>query len=280
MLALLGFSWGFIILKVIPLPAFAIAFWRLAIGAGVLGAVALGLQMAWPSRWGVVVGAGLAFGAHQVAVILATKGTTIAVVTLIAALQPLVVALVSRRVVGERVPPALRWCAVLALIGIWIVVQTNLSAPGRTLAGDLWSVASLLGYIGFFLCSKRAREQGAPTLTLTAGALAVALLVVTPGLLLGGPVAPRRSVDLALIALVALGPGNGHLLVNWAHPRVSATLASLVLAALPLLSSLWARLVLGEPYTWRHTVGMLLVLTAIEVGRRVERAQRPSRAQR
>jgi len=269
-LALLGFSWGFVIIKLIALPAPAIAFWRLLIGAGALTVAALAMRMRWPGHWRMVVGAGAAFGAHQIAIVLATKGTTIAVVTLIAALQPLVVALVSRRVVGERVPAALRWCAVLALAGVWIVVQASLSAPGRTLAGDLWSVASLLGYTACFLFSKRARDQGAPTLTLTAGTLWIALIVVSPGLLLGGAAVPRESADLTLIALIALGPGNGHLLVNWAHPRVSAALSSLVLAALPLLASVWARLVFGEPFTWRHAAGMLLVLAAIEIGRRVE----------
>ncbi|MGH8933293.1 MAG: DMT family transporter [Egibacteraceae bacterium] len=269
-LALLGFSWGFIIIRLVGLPTPTIVFWRLLIGAGALTAAALAMRTSWPSRWRMVVGAGAAFGVHQIAIVQATKGTTIAVVTLIAALQPLVVALVSRRVVGEQVPAALRWCAVLALAGVWIVVQASLSTPGRTLAGDLWSVAGMLGYTACFLFSKRARDQGAPTLTLTAGTLWIALILVSPGLLLGGAIVPRERADLALLALIALGPGNGQLLVNWAHPRVSAALSSLVLAALPLLASVWARLVFGEPFTWRHAAGMLLVLAAIEVGRRVE----------
>jgi len=270
-LALLGFSWGFVIIKLIPLPTPTIAFWRLVIGVGTLSTVALATRTRWPSRWGAVMGAGIAFGAHQFAIVLATKGTTIAVVTLISASMPLLVALLSRRAVGEPVPETLGWCAVLALAGIWIVVQANLGDRGRTLAGDLWSVASMLGYLAFFLFTKRAREQGAHTLTLTAAMLGIALIVVTPGLLLSGEILPRRGTDLALIALMALGPGNGHLLVNWAHLRVSATLSSLVLAALPLLASVWARLVFGEPFTWRHVTGMVLVVVAIEIGRRSER---------
>jgi hypothetical protein len=44
----------------------------------------------------------------------------------------------------------------------------------------------------------------------------------------------------------------------------------LLLASIPMLASLWAHLVLGEPYTWLHLAGMGLVLTAIEAGRRLE----------
>ena len=32
----------------------------------------------------------------------------------------------------------------------------------------------------------------------------------------------------------------------------------------PLLAGLWAHLVLGEPYTWRHVVGMVIVAAAID----------------
>jgi drug/metabolite transporter (DMT)-like permease len=89
----------------------------------------------------------------------------------------------------------------------------------------------------------------------------------------GGPL-PATASDWWLVGLLALIPGNGHLLLNWAHPRVSAALSSLMLAAIPLLSSIWARLVYGEPYGPRHVVGMLLVVVAIELGRRAERDRR------
>ena len=36
---------------------------------------------------------------------------------------------------------------------------------------------------------------------------------------------------------------------------------------MPVLSSVWAYLVLDEAFTWRHGVGMALVICAIELGR-------------
>lgn len=73
-----------------------------------------------------------------------------------------------------------------------------------------------------------------------------------------------------MIAGLALLPGNAHLLVNWALRRVSAALASLTLLTVPLLASIWAHVVFGEPYGLRHVIGMLLVAAAVEAGRRAE----------
>ncbi|HUH06537.1 MAG TPA: DMT family transporter [Egibacteraceae bacterium] len=265
-------SWGFIIVKLIDLPAAVISFWRLVAGATVLSAVALALRTPWPRLRGAVLVAGLAFGVHQLLFVVATKATSVAIVTLVGALQPLLVSLASRRVVGERVPLPLVGFSALALAGVGIVVHANLGDPSRSLAGDLLAVANVLMFTAYFLFAKRARQEGAATLTFTASVFAVALIVVAPVMVLGGAALPSGG-QAGMILLLAMAPGNGHLLINWAHRRVSAALSSLALAAIPLLSSVWGRLVLGEPYGWRHAAGMLLTIVAIEGGRRVERAR-------
>jgi drug/metabolite transporter (DMT)-like permease len=113
--------------------------------------------------------------------------------------------------------------------------------------------------------------DGARTLTFTAAFLLCALPVVASAMFLwSGPAAPSTGTQIGLLAVLALGPGNGHLLLNWAHPRVSAALSSLVLASVPMLSSVWAYAVLGEPLSWRHAVGIGLVVVAIEASRRTE----------
>jgi drug/metabolite transporter (DMT)-like permease len=270
--AVTAFSWGFIIVKGLGLPPGTIAFWRLLIGAGALVVVAAAMRVPWPASWGPVLGAGVCFGLHQLVYIAATQRTSVAIVTLLGALQPLAVALVSRRTVGERVPGALVGWAAVGVAGVAVVVIANLDDASRSLDGDLLAVLNVFLYTGFFLFSKRARGEGAPVVTLTAGALGVALLVVAPALLWVEPVRPEAGWQWGLLALLALLPGNGHLLVNWAHVRVSATLASLVLAAVPLLSSVWAHLLFGEPYGPWHVLGMVLAGAAIEGGRRVEAA--------
>lgn len=277
-LATVVFSTGFILAKVVPLEPAALALWRLAIGSGTLALAAVLLRTPWPHTSRATVLAGVAFGLHQLLYIGAVQATSVSIATLVAALQPLLVALSARLTVAEPVSPRLVACAALALAGVGVVVHANLGDPSRSLAGDVLSVLNLLAFTAYFLSAKRARQGGVPTLTLTASFLFVSLLVVLPFALAGSQRLVPTATELGLIAVLALVPGNGHLLVNWAHRRVSATLSSLVLASVPVLASLWARVVLDEPLGWRHVAGMALVIASIEAGRRVERRPRTALA--
>lgn len=268
-LAMTAFSWGFILVKSIPLSPAALATWRLLVGAGFLALVATVLRVSWPIQRGLVLLAGLAFGAHQLIFIAATKMTSIAIVTLMGATMPLVVTLASRRVVGEPLSRAFIIASLLAVAGVGIVIHASIDAASRSLTGDILAVINVLVFATYFLLAKKARTLGAPTLTFTAGFLAVSLVVVVPALY-WQPFAVPDAGSFGLIAVLALIPGNGHLLVNWAHRRISAALSSLILASIPLLSSVWAYLLLDEPLTWRHAAGILVVIIAIELGRRAE----------
>ncbi len=265
-----AFSWGFILVKAIPFPPAVLAFWRLLIGFTFLTIVARVMRIHWPRQTGLVLFAGIAFGAHQLIFIAATKMTSIAIVTLMGACMPLVVTLASRRTIGERLSPVFILSSLLAVAGVGIVMHANIDADSRSLTGDILAVINVLVFAGYFLLAKKARTEGAPTVTFTAGFLGVSMLVVIPALYWQGPFEVPTGENLGLLALLALGPGNGHLLVNWAHRRISAALSSLVLASIPLLSSLWAYLVLNEQFTWRHGLGMVVVIAAIELGRRAE----------
>lgn len=270
--AVLGFSWGFTLVKVIPLDPAPLAAWRLGLGAAGLGSVALAWRMPWPRLRGATLAAGAAFGVHQLLFISAAQLTSVAVVTLIVSIQPLLVALVSRRVVAEAVPWALVAWSVVGIAGVGLTMLATTGDEVRSLPGDLLAVANLAAFTVYFLAAKRARVDGAPTLTFTATFLGVALAVVAPVAALGGLGA--FAVDapaFGLLVLLAFGPGNGHLLLNWAHPRISAALASLALASVPALASLWAHLVLGEPFGVWHVLGIVLVAAAIAGGHRVER---------
>lgn len=271
-LAVTAFSWGFVLVKSIGLPPPVLGFWRVLLGASILAGVAFALRVPWPRSWGMVALAGVAFGAHQLLYIAATKLTAVAIVTTVGATQPLIVMLLSRRAVGERVDPRLFAFAGLAMVGSLVVVASSLGTSSRSLLGDVLAAVNVLAFTAYFLAAKRARGEGAPTLTFTAGFLWCALPLLAPAMLVWtGPAAPTTSADWGLLLILVLGPANGHLLINWAHPRVSAALSSLILATTPVLASVWAWAVLGEALSWRHGLGIALVVVAIEGARRIER---------
>lgn len=270
LLAATGFSWGFVLAKAIGLSAPVIATWRMALGGVLLGLVALARRTPWPKQWTGVVLAGLCFGCHQLLFISATQRTNIAIVALVAALQPVVVAAVSRRAVGEIVPRRVAAFSVLAVLGVALVVLSSLKSAEHDYLGDLLALLNLFALSAYLLSGKRARLEGAHTLTLTASVFFIGLCIALPFALSAPVSAPGTSKQWLLLAILAFGPGNGHLLVNWAHGRVSAALVAIVLTAVPLLASVWAALVLGESYGIGHVVGSLIVVLAVEGARRAE----------
>jgi len=79
--AVTAFSWGFILFKAMSLPMPVISFWRVALGAALLTGAALVLRVPWPEHKRFVIGAGIAFGAHQLVLIGAVKLTSVAIVS-------------------------------------------------------------------------------------------------------------------------------------------------------------------------------------------------------
>lgn len=269
LLAAFGFSWGFIIVKGVGLPPSAVAFYRTWIGALTLLAWLRARRVPRPRDYAAIVGAGVCFGAHQLLFIGASQATSISIVTLLQGMQPLLVALVSQRLLGEHVPRGLLGSSMLAVAGVAVVVLANRGHGSHSGTGDLLAVANVLAFLGYFLFCKRARTEGIDTVTLTGWALLVAALLVTPAYLWSLPTAPPAPWQLGLLAVHALLPGNGHLLVNWAHARITAALGSLLLSAVPILASVWAFLIFDEPYGPWHVLGTALTLAAIELGRRM-----------
>ena len=263
------FSSGPVLIKFVELSPAVVSFIRLLIGGVVLGVVGLVAGLRWPRhQWVALLLAGLAFGGHQMAFISAVQHTSVAIVTLLVATQPLLVALVSQPLLNEAVPRRLFLCAGVALVGVAVVLSGSIDHVSHSWWGDLWALGNLGVWTAYFVLAKRIRTAGVSTLSFTVAMMWLALLVVAPALLFQSTGRLPTSRDWLFIAIVALGPGNGHLLINWAHPRVRAALSSLALTLVPVLSSLWAWLALGEPYTIRHVGGMALVIFAVECGRR------------
>lgn len=265
-----AFSFGFILVRLIGLPPPTLGLYRTLIGAAFLGAIALALKVPRPPTMVPVVLAGIAFGAHQLLFIAATQKTSIAIVTLVGAMTPLLVSMAGPRLIGERPPKALKYYALLAASGVAVVVLANQSDSSRSIEGDLLAVGNLFVFAAFFLFAKRARAEGTHTVALTAWQTAIAAVVIAPALLFVTPRVPSTGNQWLLLAALALGPGSGHLLVNWAHRRISAALSALVLTTVPVLASLWAYLVFDEPFGPAHFVGMGMVVSAVELARRAE----------
>jgi drug/metabolite transporter (DMT)-like permease len=120
--------------------------------------------------------------------------------------------------------------------------------------------------VAYLLLSKRVRQR-VETLRFmlvmsVVGALTVSAMVPFVDQSLGS----LQGADWLWVTLLALGPGiGGHGLLAWAHPRVDASVSSLLIQGEPVAASVAAWAFLGEEVGLVQGLAMAVVLAALGV---------------
>ena len=176
----------------------------------------------------------------------AVRETSIVDVSVIGAFQPALVLLAARRMFSERLG---RWDVILitlAMGGVSIAVLGPGAAGHHRVLGDLLAVGSLISFSAYWLVAKRARERTA-AMEYTAGVMIMAALATTVVILISGQSLGRiHATDWIWIGLLALVPGSGHFLMNWAHRFVDASISAAISCLSPLVASIVAIPILGQ----------------------------------
>ena len=243
-----------------------ISFWRLWIGVVLYASLfALGRrrvrgELVRACAWG-----GIFLAGDMCFFFSAVRLTSVAIVTIVGSLQPVVVFVAARRLFGERRGPSdMAWMAA-ALGGVALtVVGASGSGPDR-FAGDLLAFLAMLSWAGYWIASKRARER-VGSLEYSTGVTVVAALVTTPVTLLStGGVGSLTPRDWLLIASIALVPGAGHLVMNWVHRYLAASISSIIGNMSALVAALVAVPILHQSLSVPQVLGMALALTSVVV---------------
>lgn len=210
-----------------------------------------------------IVGGSL-FAAHQVFYFNALKLTSVTNVSIIGALQPILVLLVAGPWFGERVSTrAVAWSSV-ALCGAVLVVVGSKGAPSWSWQGDLLAGINLVAFTAYFLASKHYRHEMGATAYVIGMTTVAAVIMVSIAVFNGEDLASPHGNDWAWLFFLAMVPGTlGHVLSNWAHPHLPAFLISVMLLAVPVIAAVAAALFLGEPIHASQLVGGAIVLGAI-----------------
>lgn len=276
-IAVVGWSITNLIPKVTQLSGVGFAFYRLWLGAFAMS-IALrvsGRRLTWPVIKASAPG-GVLFGLNIVLFVSALKMTSVADALVIGALQPALTLMVAGPLFGERITRShLAWTG-LSVAGVALVVIGGSGAPTWSLLGDALAFGALLLWTGYFLISKRTRTRArVPALEYMAAVTVVAAVVVTPIALASGTLSVWvRPMDWAWLALFLVGAQGGHVLVAWAHAEVDVTISSLFVLAQPILASVAAMALLGEPLTALEVVGGAVVVASVAAI--VRRTTKPS----
>jgi drug/metabolite transporter (DMT)-like permease len=266
LLAAIGWGLGGVFAKLTSTSGLVLTFYRLWIGTAILVALALAsgrfpkpavLRSSWLG--GVLLAADMALFFSAV------KLTSVADVTVISAVQPILVLVAARVLFKDRVSRRDIGWILVAVAGVASVV-IGPGLPGSDeVRGDLLAVGSLVAWSAYWIVTKRARD-GVDALEYTVCVSAVAAVVISVVVLASGqPLGGVSSDSWLWICLLAVVPGTAHLLMNWAHRYVDATTSAVVGSSNPVFAATAAFIFLGEPLTAVQVVGGLIGLAAIAV---------------
>lgn len=187
-------------------------------------------------------------------------------------LLPAATAVVAVLRTDER-PPLLFWLACAAGVGA-ILVFATVQGAGRLRTSDLWLLAAVaLGALGYAEGGALARELGGWQVISWALLLAFPplALVTGVGLVLAPPVEPSPGawLGLAYVSVVSMFAGFFAWYRGLAEGGV-ARIAQLQLAQ-PVLTLMWAALLLGEAVPLATLVAGLVVVATVAVTQTVRR---------
>ena len=259
--AIVCWSVGNVMVTQVPMGGLQIAYWRILLGAVVYSGFVYGsgrritldqLRRTAPT--------GIAISSEIAVFFVALKATTLASATVIGSLVPLLLMGVAARRFGERVTRFLVLMSLVALAGVVLVMSGASSSSAWSLRGDLLAVVALIGFAAYFALAKAAREH-VPALEFQACIWIVGSIILTPVALIDarGIDFPSAGNWLWLVALLAV-PGTGHMLMNWAHPRVRLTMTSMLTLAVPVLTTVGGVIVLDQDVDVLQILGIVVVL--------------------
>ena len=261
-------AFGPLLVRLADVAPIASAFWRMALAAPVLVAVALwrrpGPMGSLP--WGLGLAAGAFFAADLAVWHLGIVRTTTANATLFANTTAFMLAGWGILVLKERL--ALRRHAPLMLAGVGAILLLSQSAEAsaRHLVGDLLSLAAAAFYTGYLLVIMRMRGRFPTATVIALATLSSAALLLPAALVSGGAFWPTDWRPVAALAVSSQLAGQG--LMVFASGRLPASVLSLGLLIQPLVSAAAGIIIFGERLGPWQIAGAALILGALLLVRR------------
>ena len=268
--SLIGISFAAPLVRLSHAPPRVIAAWRLGFSLVII-AIALTLRGEWRAwrtlsrgEFALTGAAGLLLALHFWSWNASLQYTTVAASVSLVNLQPVIIALVSSRWLGERASRQ-QWVGIgVAVVGALVVgladVPGGLSGVGaaltggadehgvrgRAILGDLLACVGAVTAAFYYLIGRRVRRSLAlwPYVGLVYGAACVGCVVLA--VVTGDALVPQPPRELAIFAGLALGPMLlGHTGMNWALGHLPAYLVNLTTLGEPIGATLLAALLPG-----------------------------------
>jgi drug/metabolite transporter (DMT)-like permease len=253
----------------------ASAFWRTALAAPLLWLAVIpandriGAGRASGS-WAALILAGFFFALDLGVWHWSIVWTSVANSTLLANLAPIFVTLAGWLFWKKKVTAVFLAGMVIAIAGMFVLVGPNFGIGGTRLAGDALAALTAIFYAGYFLSIKVARDAGSSTARVMAWSTTITALALLPVAMLSPqPMLPASAggwwvlVGLAVVTQI-LGQG----LIAYAFAHLPASLSSVSLLIQPVVATIAAWAIFGEPIGVIQVAGGAIVLAGIWVSKK------------
>ena len=268
-IGILLFSLGPVLFQSADASGQVIAFWRLLFGVALLGTATLVQRIVTGRRtsragWTWAARCGVLFVANQLFFLAALHATSVADVTLMQVLQPILVAVLAAPLFGERPGARFRLWSLVAVAGAGVVALGGSAGPEGDPVGVACAVASIVLFALYFVASKQARDE-IDTIPFLFGVCVTGFVVVSLSFLVTGGAPTEVTSDDVLLALViaALPGAIGHFVSTWPLRWVPANVPPLLQLAIPFLASALAWATLGESIELGHVVGGAITIVGV-----------------
>lgn len=273
-------AWGAsgVIAKVLDMDALAIVVYRFGLASivFVLYMATRGLRLTM-AKMRLAAPAGIALAVDVALFFSAVKETTVANATVIGALQPILMLLVARRFLGEKITRSQVVWSLVAVAGVVFLILGSSGLPGWSMKGDLLAVGALFAWTTYLFLVKttQAGNTGLSTTEFTtAVAIFTAVLIIPVGLIFGQDLSWPATNNWLLIALMAFGSGIlAHPLMNWSMGRIPVSIGSSMTLVVPLSASLLAWAFADERITGVQLIGIAVTLVALAALIREQRSR-------
>lgn len=249
----------------------AIAAWRLVFAAALLTPFALVSGRRELSRfsrrdWGRIAAAGVLLAIHFAAWISSLAYTSVASSVALVSSHPLWVALIGYLLAGDRAGYQTLLGIALTIAGaatiLWSDQSTGIgSAP---LAGNVLAIVGAVSVAGYILLARSMRAAiGMLGYVWIVYSIAAAVLVAGAAAT-GTLLAELTAAGLLFVLAMAIGPQLvGHTAINYAARHLPPTLVSVAILGEPVLSAVFAWILLGEAIAPLQSLGFALTLCGI-----------------
>jgi drug/metabolite transporter (DMT)-like permease len=261
-------AFGPLLVRLADVAPTASAFWRMALAAPVVVAVALLRRPGRPAQlpWGLGLLAGAFFAADLAAWHAGIVRTTTANATLFANTTAFMLAGWSLLVLREPADRKTLLPLLIAGAGAALLLGASANVSPQHLAGDLLSLLAAAFYTGYLLTIMRMRGRHQTATVIALATAACALLLLPLALLLPGPFWPQDWRPVVALAVSSQLLGQG--LMIFASGRLPAPVLALGLLVQPVVSAVAGVALLGDRLGPPEILGAALILVALARVRR------------